>query len=207
MDANTFLHIFVPLFAVIDPFASLPLYISFTSGLGSKERKRIIRDASITAVLLLLFFQFTGVYILDFFGISIAALMIAGGLLMLLVGVEMVREGDKPRSTRKKEKLHEETGDIAIVPLGTPMLAGPGAISLVIILMGKYSSEPVDVAYIAVSVIAIIAITALLFLGGDYVAKFMGEKGSRAFTRVMGLLVTAFAVQYILDGIAQYFGI
>ncbi len=207
MDTNTFLHIFVPLFAVIDPFASLPLYISFTSGLSSRERKRIIRDSSITAVSLLIFFQFTGVYILDFFGISIAALMIAGGLLMLLVGVEMVREGDKPRSTRKKEKLHEETGDIAIVPLGTPMLAGPGAISLVIILMGEYSNQPINVIYIALSIISIIALTALLFLGGDYVAKFMGEKGSRAFTRVMGLLVTAFAIQYILDGIAQYFGL
>ena len=207
MDVNTFLHIFVPLFAVIDPFASLPLYISFTSGLSSKERRRIVRDSTITSALLLIFFQFTGIYILDFFGISIEALMIAGGLLMLLVGVEMVREGDKPRSTRKKEKLHEETGDIAIVPLGTPMLAGPGAISLVIILMGKYSYEPMNVMYIAISVISIIFLTALLFLGGDYVAKFMGEKGSRAFTRVMGLLVTAFAIQYILDGIAQYFSI
>ncbi len=207
MDTNIFLHIFVPLFAVIDPFASLPLYLSFTSGLSCKQRRRIIRDSSITAISLLIFFQFTGIYILDFFGISIEALMIAGGLLMLLVGVEMVREGDKPRSTRKKEKLHEETGDIAIVPLGTPMLAGPGAISLVIILMGKYSYSPINIAYITISVIVIIVITALLFLGGDYVAKFMGEKGSRAFTRVMGLLVTAFAVQYILDGIAGYFGI
>ncbi len=207
MDANTFLHIFVPLFAVIDPFASLPLYLSFTTGLSSKQRRRIVRDSTITAISLLIFFQFTGIYILDFFGISIEALMIAGGLLMLLVGVEMVREGDKPRSTRKKEKLHEETGDIAIVPLGTPMLAGPGAISLVIILMGKYSYSPVNIAYITVSVIAIIVITALLFLGGDYVARFMGEKGSRAFTRVMGLLVTAFAIQYILDGVARYFEI
>ena len=207
MSADTFLHIFVPLFAVIDPFASLPLYLSFTAGLSPKQRRRIIRDATITAVSLLVFFQFTGIYILDFFGISIEALMIAGGILMLLVGVEMVREGDKPRSTRKKEKFHEETGDIAIVPLGTPMLAGPGAISLVIILMGKYSASAVNVIYITVSVIIVIGITALLFWGGDFVARFMGEKGSRAFTRVMGLLVTAFAIQYILDGIAQYFHI
>ncbi len=203
MDLNTFLHIFTPLFAVIDPFASLPLFMSFTAGLSSRQRKRIVRDASITAVSLLLFFAFFGIYILEFFGISIEALMIAGGLLMILVGVEMVREGDKPRGTKKKVALHEEMGDVAIVPLGTPMLAGPGAISLVIILMQKYSS---DIFAVIISVILVIIITALLFLASEYVMKFMGEKGSRAFTRVMGLLVTAFAVQYILDGVAGYFG-
>ncbi len=207
MDWNTFLHIFVPVFAVIDPFASLPLYISFTSGLSSKQRRRIIRDATITSISLLIFFQFTGIYILNFMGISIAALMIAGGILMLIVGIEMVREGDKPRSTGKKAKLHEEAGDVAIVPLGTPMLAGPGAISLAIILMGKYGTKFDGMAEILISIISVILITALLFLGGDYVAKFMGEKGSRAFTRIMGLLVTAFAIQYVLDGIAQYFAL
>ncbi len=207
MDVGEFLHIFVPLFAVIDPFASLPLYISFTSGLSDREKKKIVRDSTLTAVSLLLFFQFTGMYILDFFGISIAALMIAGGILMLLVGIEMVREGDKPRSTRKKEKIREETGDIAIVPLGTPMLAGPGAISLAIILMGKYGSSPVGIVAVAISIIAVIGITTLFFLGGNYISRIMGEKGARAFTRVMGLLVTAFAIQYILDGIALYFGL
>jgi len=207
MDLDEFLHIFVPLFSVIDPFAALPLYLSFTTGLRKEEKIRIVKESTITAVSLLLFFQFTGIYILDFFGISIAALMIAGGVLMILVGLEMVREGDKPRSTRKKEKIREESGDIAIVPLGTPMLAGPGAISLSIILMGKYGNEPVGVLAIAISIIAVIGLTALLFVGGNYISKIMGEKGSRAFTRVMGLLVTAFAVQYILDGISLYFGL
>ncbi len=205
MDFVDFLHIFVPIFAVIDPFAALPLYLSFSHGLSKDDKNRIIKESTITAVSLLLFFQFTGMYILDFFGISIAALMIAGGVLMILVGIEMVREGDKPRSTRKKDKLVEETGDVAIVPLGTPMLAGPGAISLAIILMGKYGSSPVGIVSITISIISVIAITAIFFMGGNYVSKIMGEKGSKAFTRVMGLLVTAFAVQYILDGISMYF--
>ncbi len=207
MNFSDFLHIFVPLFAVIDPFAALPLYLSFSTGLSKEDKKRIIKEATLTAIFLLLFFQYTGMYILDFFGISIPALMIAGGILMLLVGIEMVREGDKPRSTRKKDKIREETGDIAIVPLGTPMLAGPGAISLVIILMGKYNSGPVDALVISLSIIAVILFTALLFVGGNFMSKIMGEKGARAFTRVMGLLVTAFSVQYILDGISLYFGL
>ena len=204
MDVNTFLHIFIPLFAVIDPFAALPLYMSLTTGLSEAQKRKIVKEASLTAVVLLIFFAFLGIYILDFMGISIEALMIAGGLLMLLVSLEMVKEGDKPRSTKKKVALHEETGDIGIVPLGTPMLAGPGAISLVIILMGKYPSEW---GSIVISIVSIIILTALIFLGSNLISKIMGEKGSRAFTRVMGLLVAAFAVQYILDGIAQYFGL
>ncbi len=204
MDAGTFLHIFIPLFAVIDPFAALPLYMSLTTGFSEAQKRRIVREASITAIVLLIFFAFFGIYILDFMGISIQALMIAGGLLMLLVSLEMVKEGDKPRSTKKKAALHEETGDIGIVPLGTPMLAGPGAISLVIILMNRYPGETIT---ILISIIAIILLTALIFLGSNYISRIMGEKGARAFTRVMGLLVAAFAVQYILDGISQYFGI
>ncbi len=204
MDVNTFLHIFIPLFAVIDPFAALPLYMSLTTGLSETQKRKIVKEASLTAIVLLIFFAFLGIYILDFMGISIEALMIAGGLLMLLVSLEMVKEGDKPRSTKKKVALHEETGDIGIVPLGTPMLAGPGAISLVIILMSKY---PREWGSIVISIVGIIILTALIFLGSNLISKIMGEKGSRAFTRVMGLLVAAFAVQYILDGVAQYFGI
>ena len=204
MDGNTFLHIIIPIFAVIDPFAALPLYMSLTSGLSEAQRRQIVKEATITAIALLLFFAFFGIYILNFMGISIEALMIAGGLLMLLVSIEMVREGDKPRSTKKKAAIHEEMGDVGIVPLGTPMLAGPGAISLVIILMGKYPGEELSVV---ISILLVILFTSLLFLGSDYISRLMGEKGARAFTRVMGLLVAAFAIQYILDGISQYFGI
>ncbi len=204
MDGNTFLHIIIPLFAVIDPFAALPLYMSLTSGLSEAQKRQVVKEATITAIALLLFFAFFGMYILNFMGISIEALMIAGGLLMLLVSIEMVREGDKPRSTKKKIAIQEEMGDVGIVPLGTPMLAGPGAISLVIILMGKYPGNQLSVV---IAIITIILFTALLFLGSDYISRLMGEKGARAFTRVMGLLVAAFAVQYILDGISGYFGI
>jgi multiple antibiotic resistance protein len=204
MDANVFLHIFIPLFAVIDPFAALPLYISLTAGFSDAQKRKIIKEAAITAIFLLIFFAFLGIYILDYMGISIAALMIAGGILMFMVSIEMVKEGDKPRSSKKKIAIHEESGDIGIVPLGTPMLAGPGAISLVIILMGKY---PQEWGSIIISIISIVVITALIFLGSNIISRIMGEKGSRAFTRVMGLLVAAFSIQYILDGIAQYFGL
>jgi multiple antibiotic resistance protein len=87
------------------------------------------------------------------------------------------------------------------------MLAGPGAISLVIILMEKYGSTPAGMAGISAGIGVVIGIAFVIFTGGSVISKIMGEKGARAFTRVMGLLVTAFAIQYILDGISAYFGV
>ncbi|MFP3255442.1 MAG: MarC family protein, partial [Thermoplasmata archaeon] len=138
MDLSSFLHVFVPMFVIVDPFASLALFISLTSNMNKVQIKRTMEESVFYGFLILLFFAFAGIYVLEFFGISIQALEIAGGLLMLFVGIEMVREGDKPRVTKKGEEVVEEIGDVGVVPLATPMLAGPGAISLMIILMETY---------------------------------------------------------------------
>ena len=142
-----------------------------------------------------------GKLILDYLGISINALMIAGGMLMLFSGFEMMKEGDKPRSSRKRD-ISLPPGNIAVVPLGTPMLAGPGALSLVIVLTQKYPIQ--DWALIILSVAITLLITLGIFLQASKIYRFIGETGSRALTRIMGLLVAAFAVQYILDGIAGW---
>ncbi len=149
-------------------------------------------------IYILLVFALMGSYILDFFGISIEALMIAGGLLMLIVGIEMVREGDKPRTTRKGQE--EEVGDIGIVPLATPMLAGTGAISLMIILVANY-----NLWIVLLSTVLVFIIVYLFFKFSAVVYHLLGMKGARAFTRVMGLLVAAFAMQYILNGIGIWY--
>jgi multiple antibiotic resistance protein len=184
---------------MIDPFASLALYISLTSNMDENEKKKTRYESTVYGFLILLFFAFAGDYILSLFGISIEALEIAGGILILLIGIEMVREGDKPRISKKGEESFQESGDVGIVPLATPMLAGPGAISLIIILMKSYN-------YILVLVsMALVFLTVyLFFLYADKVFKLIGLKGSRAFTRILGLLVAAFAVQYILNGISGW---
>ncbi|MGC8992241.1 MAG: MarC family protein [Thermoplasmata archaeon] len=194
-----FLDVFIPLFVMIDPFASLALYISLTSNMDENEKKKTRYESTVYGFLILLFFAFAGDYILSLFGISIEALEIAGGILILLIGIEMVREGDKPRISKKGEESFQESGDVGIVPLATPMLAGPGAISLIIILMKSYN-------YILVLVsMALVFLTVyLFFLYADKVFKLIGLKGSRAFTRILGLLVAAFAVQYILNGISGW---
>ena len=145
-----------------------------------------------------------GKYILDFLSISIAALMIAGGILMLILGVEMVREGDKPRGRGYQDigvaDVNEEDTDVGIVPIGIPMLAGPGSISLVILLFSKMNSYSV-----IASIILVIAISWLMFLGAPFISKAMGEKGAKVMTRIMGLLVAGFAIQFMLDGILEWY--
>jgi multiple antibiotic resistance protein len=195
MDLSSFLHVFVPMFVIVDPFASLALFISLTSNMNKVQIKRTMEESVFYGFLILLFFAFAGIYVLEFFGISIQALEIAGGLLMLFVGIEMVREGDKPRVTKKGEEVVEEIGDVGVVPLATPMLAGPGAISLMIILMETY-----DWITVIISLMLVFGIVYLFFYFSSRIYKYLGKKGSRAFTRILGLLVAAFAIQYILNG-------
>ncbi len=198
---SEFLLIFIPIFVVIDPFASLPLFLSLTADMDEKSRRYVAKLSNLVAFSFLILFAFLGKLILDYLGISINALMIAGGLLMLFSGFEMMKEGDKPRSKRSRD-ITLPPGNIAVVPLGTPMLAGPGALSLVIVMTQKY---PIYMwSIIIISVAITLLITLGIFLQASRIYRFIGETGSRALTRIMGLLVAAFAVQYILDGVAGW---
>lgn len=204
VDVSSFLQSFFILFAIVDPFASLPLVITFGCKMDTRQQHKMINTAVAVAGITLLIFAVIGRYILDFLGVTIGALMIAGGILILLVGIEMVREGDKPRSTTYKEIGEDELGEIAedagIVPIGIPMLAGPGSISLVIMLFSKYDHYAVILA-----IIAVMMVSYLFLFFAPYISKAMGEKGSKVMTRIMGLLVAGFAIQFMLDGILMWY--
>ncbi len=199
---SDFVHLTIELFVVVDPFAAMIMYIAYAKEETPKDRKRMANDATISSFLILIFFAFVGEYILMYFGISIAALEIAGGILILLTSVEMVTEGDKPSGKKGQSVDTPIRRDVGIVPLGTPLLAGPGAISLVILLMHDYNPVLVILGVVVVSVI-----TFILFLASFYIYDIIKEKGARALTRVFGILVAGFAVQYILSGAILFFHI
>ncbi|MCL5437629.1 MAG: MarC family protein [Candidatus Thermoplasmatota archaeon] len=194
MFITDFLKVFVPLFVVLDPFGSLVIYISLTGEMNPAERRVVTKDAVLYGFLILIFFAIFGNYILYFFGISIEALEIGGGLILLIMGIQMVREGDKPKSAGGQEK------DIGIVPFATPLIAGPGAISLVIILMYDGFSF---VIYTLVSLLIIFGILYLFLTHSEKIFEVFGGKGLKAVTRIFGLLLTAFAVQYFLNSFVQ----
>jgi len=206
IPVSDFLQAFFLIFAIVDPFAVLPLFITLTMGM-EKSKQRSVKNTSIMVALgTLLVFAFAGKYILYFLNVSLEALMIAGGILILLVGVEMVREGDKPRSRDYRDveppelSGTEEDQDVGIVPLGIPMLAGPGSISLVIVLM-----ERMNPGAVLLALFCVLLISWGFFCFAPRISRIMGEKGSKVMTRIMGFLVAGFAVQFILDGLRDWY--
>jgi multiple antibiotic resistance protein len=201
--AFEFLIVFIPMFIVIDPFGVMPIYLVLTKSMTPEQRSETLKYAITFGASLLVAFALLGKVILDYLSVSIDALRIAGGLLLLVIGVMMLYEGDTPRSRRKgaeepEEEPHEPE-DVAFVPLGTPMLAGPGAISVVITLTGT-----ADMSWVLLSLAAVMLITTLMLWKVNLVFKVIGNAGTRALTRVMGLITSAYAVQMILDGITGY---
>ena len=200
---DEFLLIFIPMFVVIDPFGVMPIYLALTSNMSVGSRRLTLRYSMAFATALLIVFALIGKAVLDYLSVTIDALRIAGGLLLLVIGIMMLYEGDVPRSRRKgveeaDDEAHEPE-DVAFVPLGTPMIAGPGAISVVIILTGT-----ADIPLVLTSLMAIMAVCALLLWQAGVVFKLIGNAGTRALTRVMGLITSAYAVQMILDGVTSY---
>jgi multiple antibiotic resistance protein len=201
--AIEFLVIFIPMFIIIDPIGTLPLYIAMTGSMDRAARRKTLEYAIVFATTLLVVFALLGTIILDYLSVSIDALMISGGLLLLVIGISMLYEGDMPRSRRKgaedEPEVRQNPEDIAFVPLGTPLLAGPGAISVVIIMSGT-----ADMPLVITSLLLVMFISAMILLFAAAIYGLIGKAGSRALTRVMGLITSAYAVQMILDGIYGY---
>lgn len=191
------------IFFLVDPFAAMPTFLAITAGSDALRRKRIARKASLTALIFLSAFAVAGQYIFKMFGITLPAFEIAGGVILLLIGLDMLEA--------KRSATQEATGDTeaatskedaGIVPLGIPMLAGPGAIASVMVLVGQARTEWQMGAILAS--IAITAAICYLVLGNsDKVARVLGDTGIRILVRIMGLLLVALAVQYFVNGMVD----
>lgn len=188
------------IFFLVDPFAALPTFLAITEGQDSKRRMRTARKASLTAWVVLSLFAFVGQYIFRLFGISLPAFEIAGGVILLLIGLDMLEAKRSPtQETRKEAQAAATKDDAGIVPMGIPMLAGPGSITTVMVLVGQVQSRWEMIAILGA--IAITAIACFLVLGSaGRVARVLGQTGIRILVRVMGLLLVALAVQYFVNG-------
>jgi len=189
------------IFSIVNPIGAIPLLLTITEGYTRKERMNVITKAIITAALILVTFTLFGNIIFAFFGITISSFRIAGGFLLLTVGFSMMR-GQPPRTKSTPEERQEaaEREEVGIVPMGIPMLAGPGSITTVMILVSSTGS-PGETAIVILSILITLAITYILFIYSDRIFHRVGRVGARAFSRVMGLLLTAIAVQFIIVGI------
>ena len=191
------------IFFLVDPFAALPTFLAVTADQDAAKRVRTARKASLTALVILTAFAAAGQYIFRIFGITLPAFEIAGGIILLLIGLDMLEakrsatqesSGDTDAATTKD--------DAGIVPMGIPMLAGPGAITSVMVLVGQ--AQDLRERLAIYSAILITCTVSFLVLGSAMrVARLMGDTGIRILVRIMGLLLVALAVQDFVNGLAD----
>lgn len=189
------------LFFLVDPIATVPVFLYMTSDADQKERCRMARSAALTCFFVLTGFSVAGAMLFRLLGITLPAFQTAGGIILLLVGLDMVqarRSGTKEVPGEAEEGVVKS--DAGIVPLGMPMLAGPGAISNVVVLVGQASHwwETVTV-YAAIALVSFSCY--YLLSAADRVRKHMSETSIHILTRIMGMLITALAVQFVATGI------
>src|SRR5882757_8140636 len=194
---------FSSIFFLVDPFAALPTFLAVTEGADAAKRRRMAGKASLTALIFLSAFAVAGEYIFKLFGITLPAFEIAGGVILLLIGLDMLEAKRSPT-----QESHEESAaaarkeDAGIVPLGIPMLAGPGAITSVMVLVGQVQN-PWQMLAILGSILITAAICYLVLGNSDRVARALGETGVRILVRIIGLLLVALAVQYFVNGMVD----
>ena len=191
------------IFFLVDPFAAIPSFIAITAGADAPRRRRMAGKASLTCFIVLTSFALAGQFIFRMFGITLPAFEIAGGLILLLIGIDMLEARRSPtqESTDEAEEAsHKE--DAGIVPLGIPMLAGPGAISSVMVLVGQAPDR-----WHMLAILGSIAVTAVVSFGvlsgADRVRRVLGETGIRILVRIMGLLLVALAIQFFVNGLTD----
>jgi multiple antibiotic resistance protein len=191
------------IFFLVDPFAALPTFLAITEGADPARRRRIARKGALTALICLSGFAFAGEEIFKLFGITLPAFELAGGIVLLLIGLDMLEaKRSATQEVAGDTQAAAQKEDAGIVPLGVPMLAGPGAITSVMVLVGQAQTHW-QMAAILIS-IALTSLTCYLVLGhSNIVVRVLGDTGIRILVRVMGLLLVALAAQYFVNGLAD----
>lgn len=192
---------FVTLFVVIDPVGLAPLFVALTRGMTAQERHSVGLRALVLSFALLALFGIAGEGLLGAIGIGMPAFRIAGGMLLFLTAVDMLFERRQPR---REKNVQEALPDPTVFPLATPLIAGPGALATMILLAGQNSGDVTAQLTIYAMMVAVLAITYLLFLAGGLIERGLGHTGVNVVTRLLGMLLAALAVQFVLDGLNDY---
>ncbi|MCW3996554.1 MAG: MarC family protein [Candidatus Bathyarchaeota archaeon] len=182
----------IALFIIVDPVGNIPIFISLTKNFDKNQRKRVFRSAALTGFFLLIVFALAVQWILTFFSISVYSFMIAGGLLLLVIAIKLLIEGEWHEPAGSLEKL-------SAVPIAVPLLVGPGAITTTIFSIQNYG-----LIITIMSVVIVFFFVWVMLRLIDPIYKFLGNSGSSIIARIMALLIAAIAIQYIINGISYY---
>jgi multiple antibiotic resistance protein len=192
----------VTLVVVVDPVGLVPTFLAVTHGLPPQARRRIAVRASIIAAAILAGTALLGDWLLRQLGITLPAFRIAGGLLLFAVASEMVFGVRTERQSKQAEDaLEEHLRNVAAFPLAIPLMAGPGAITATLLLAGQASGTPISLAILIIVVVAVCVLCLVVFLLSNRVDRLLGVTGNVVSSRLLGVLLAALAVQYVIDGV------
>lgn len=200
---------FVVLFVVIEPISLVPIFGALTSGADARYRRVMALKACALAAGILIAFALVGARFLDALGISIHAFKIGGGLLLFMIAADMVfarQSGLRSTTVREQEEARFRE-DISVFPLAFPLIAGPGALATVLLMIGELGGEPLALAGLLGVLLLIILIVLVLLLSTPLVMKVIGQTGANVISRLFGVVLTALAVQYVVNGIRGSFEI
>lgn len=204
MDSlSYFITIVIPLVIIMDPLGNLPFFLLFTESNTRREQRRMAAIASFAAGVILIFFSLTGTVILRFFKIGLPAFQVAGGFIFFIYALQMLQlipSGMKTSSEEQQEGMAKE--NVALVPLATPLLAGPGAITAVLVWR-QYPPSPLNAVVLLGAIVGACLIVYLVFYFGQRIRNVMGVGGIRVVTRLMGLLLAVIAVEFMVSGFQQ----
>jgi multiple antibiotic resistance protein len=202
MSPNALLSAFVTLLLVVDPLGLVPTFVAVTDGLPPRSRRQVALRACIIAAVVLAGAALGGDWLFRMVGITLPAFRIAGGLLLFSIASEMVLGVRIERQSKAAEQaLEEHVRNIAAFPLAVPLMAGPGAITATVLLAGRAGGSPTALALLIGVICVVLAICYAAFLAGGRVARALGTTGNVVLSRLLGVLLAALAVQYVIDGI------
>jgi multiple antibiotic resistance protein len=195
------------LFVVVDPVGLVPTFLAVTEGLPQALRRSVAVRASVIAGLILIGAALIGDWLLRILAISLPAFRIAGGLLLFSIASEMVFGVRIRREAEAAEEaIEEQARNIAAFPLAIPLLAGPGAITATVLLAGRAGGEPLLIALLIAVVVLVAACCFLAFLFAERIGRYLGLTGNIVLSRLLGVLLAALAVQYVVDGVRAIWG-
>lgn len=197
MDQAALITAFITLFVIIDPIGLAPLFVALTKGETHSNRRGIAIRATLIAGGLLVMFGLFGEAVLGFAGISMPAFRIAGGILLFLTALDMLFE----RRTKRRKGQASAADDPSVFPLATPLIAGPGSIATIILLTGQAEGDWAAIGAVMLVLLAVLTLVFLFFLSATMLERALGDTGTNVVTRLLGMLLAALSVQFVIDGI------
>ena len=204
-----FINSFILFFVAIDTIGNIPFFLSLTEEAKIKQRNQIAIKSIIIAFFIMITFAYAGRYLLDAIGVSLDSLKIAGGIILMFLAIDILFEKRKTRREKRVEEALDEKSfdDIIVFPIAIPFIAGPAALTTIILLIGNYTINTEFQIPVILALIAALVVSLILMIGANFIVKFLPKQILHATARVMAFILAALATQFIIDGIKASFNI